>query len=119
MGADGFVRTPEQIRDGKEMHVYPSLHSIHNNSVSAKMTTAIRNALLECNIPAEIVNRHTAKSLRQAGINELAMHKDIGLFEASAISGHSVGNNLNSYMDVLNPIRALPAAQAMSVSCQN
>ena len=49
----------------------------------------------------------------------LAMYKDIGLFEASAISGHSVGKNLNSYMDVLNPIRALPAAQAMSVSYQN
>lgn len=116
LGADGFVRTPEQVRDGKEMHVYPSLHAIHNNSVSAKMTTAIRAALLSWKIPKELVNRHTAKSLRQAGINELAMHKDIGPFEASAISGHSVGNNLNSYMDVLNPIRALPAAQAMSVS---
>ena len=46
------------------------------------------------------------------------MHKDIGPFEACAISGHSVGTNLNSYLDVENPIRALPAAQAMSVSSQ-
>ena len=68
LGADVFVRSPEQVREGKEMHVYPSLHAIHNNSVSAKMTTAIRNALLSCKIPKELVNRHTAESLNLVGI---------------------------------------------------
>ena len=32
-------RTPEQVRDGKEHHVFPSEHSIHNNSATEDVIT--------------------------------------------------------------------------------
>lgn len=111
---NAFVRTTEQVRDGQERHVYPSLHGIRNDSVSSKVTKAIRDNL-PAHVPKEIVAKYSAKSLRSGAINELSMHRDIGVFEASALSGHSVGNNINSYLDESNPLRALPAAQSLSV----
>jgi hypothetical protein len=114
MAENGLHRTPEQVRDGKERHVYPSLHSIHNNTVAKKLTDIIRR-----NLPPNVRSKYSSKSLKQAVINEMALHKDIGPFEASARSGHSVGNSMDDYLDYLdplNPLRSLPAAQALHVS---
>ena len=115
MGENGLHRTPEQVRDGKERHVYPSLHGIHNNSVAYILTKIIRNNL-PASVPMKVRAKYSSKSLRQAAINEMSLHKDIGPFEASARSGHAIGNSIGSYLDPLNPLRSLPAAQALHVS---
>jgi hypothetical protein len=117
MGENGLHRTPEQVRDGKERHVYPSLHSIRNNYVAEKVTKIIRDNL-PASVPKDVRARYSLKSLRQGAINEMALHKDIGPFEASAKSGHSILNSMDSYLDPLNPLRSLPAAQALHVSIE-
>lgn len=97
--------------------VYPSLHSIHNNYVAEKVTKIIRDNL-PASVPKDVRARYSSKSLRQGAINEMALHKDIGPFEASAKSGHSILNSMDSYLDPLNPLRSLPAAQALHVSIE-
>ena len=41
------------------------------------------------------------------------MHALVTLFQACALTGHSTGTNLDSYLDALNPLRALPGANAL------
>ena len=35
------------------------------------------------------------------------------VFQACALTSHSTGTNLDSYLDALNPLRALPGANAL------
>ena len=113
MVSNGLYRSPQQIASGMMHHVFPSLHSIHNEYVTDKLTKIIRDNL-PSNIPESVRDQFAATSLRKGSINEIALHKDIGPFEACARSGHAIANT-DYYMDPFNPLRSLPAAQALHV----
>lgn len=61
----------------------------------------------------------TAKSLRKGMITEVAMVSFITLFMVCARSGHSTGTSPESYMDPMNPLRSLPAANALHGNALN
>lgn len=108
----GLYRSQEQIANNLLNKVFCNLHAIQNNSVTGKITDAIR-----ANLPAGLTEaerrKYSAKSLRQGGITTLSMHKDINVFTANARTGHSTGTSNDSYLDKKNPARGLPAAHAL------
>jgi hypothetical protein len=112
MCEQGLFRFPEQVADGLEHSVYPSLHTISDGSVARRLTIAIRN-----NLPSNLTKaekmRFSSKSLRKGTITQLSLHPHITLFQATARTGHSTGTNVDSYLDRKNPARALPAANAI------
>ena len=105
---DGLRREAAQITAGIHNAVFPSLHRMNDANVSKWMTTILRRFF-----PEEMKNEIAATSLRKGGINQLAMHPDITLFDVTSRSGHSTGTTLDSYLDRRNPARGLPAAKAL------
>ncbi len=79
--------------------------------MTKKLTNAIRSSLV--GIPDKIRTKYSAKSLRKGMITEIAMYSFITLFMVCAHSGHSTGTSFESYMDPMNPLCSLPAANAL------
>jgi len=111
MCEDGLYHNQHQINNNLRNKVFPNLHSIHNNTVTNKITNAIRDNLTPLDKKEQ--HKYSAKSLRCAAITELSMHKEINIYSANACTGHSTGTSNDSYLDKKNPARGLPAAHAL------
>jgi hypothetical protein len=57
----------------------------------------------------ELQKQYSMKSMWQGAITELAVHKDIGLFESTGCSGHSTGTSQDSCLDRNYIALGLPA----------
>ena len=111
MCEDGLARDEDQVRKGQMNSVFPSLQDVSNNAVTKRLTAAIRASL--DGVPNDIRKKFSAKSLRKGTITEIAMTSFITIIEVCARSGHSTGTCIESYMDAMNPLRSLPAANAL------
>ena len=113
MCESGLFRTEEQKKKGVEHVVYPSLHSISDNSVAKKISNILSKEVgKKLGEDWEDLERITSRGLRSGSISQLSMYPGISIFEATALTGHSVGN-LKSYLDQRNIVKALPAANAL------
>lgn len=108
----GLFRSEEQIANNLMNKAFPNLYAITNNSVTGKITDGIR-ANLPPGLPEAERKQLSAKSLRQAAITTMSMHKLINIYTANARIGHSTGTSNDSYLDKTNPARGLPAAHAL------
>ena len=109
----GLFRTEEQVKKGVEHAVYPSLHSISDNSVAKKISNILTQEVgKKLGKDWEDLERITSRGLRSGSISQLSMYPGISVFEATALTGHSIGN-LRSYLDQRNIVKALPAANAL------
>jgi len=108
---DGLARNADQISKGQMNAVFPNLHDVSNAYVAKKLTNAVRCSLER--VPHEIRKKFSAKSIRKGMITEIAMSPFITLFNVCARSGHWSGTSLESYMDCMNPLRSLPADNAL------
>jgi len=104
----GLYRTPQQKSAGLDQVVFPLLHQMKDERASTMVTETIRSAL-----PAEVMNFFSAKSLRQAGINQAALHPSMTLFYLSAISGHDIDSSTQYYFDPTDVGRGLPTINAL------
>jgi hypothetical protein len=112
MCEDGLARNEDQIRKGQMNSVFPSLQDVSTNTVAKKITGIIRGAFPD-GVDDKIRKRYSARSLRKGMITEMCMSSLITLLEVCARSGHSTGTSLESYMDIMNPLRSLPGANAL------
>ena len=113
MCKNGLFRSEEQVKKGFEHAVYPSLHATSDNNVAKKVSTILKQAVAtKLGKDWEDLDRITSRGLRCGSISQLSMYPGISVFEAVALTGHSIGN-LNSYLDQRNIVRALPAANAL------
>jgi hypothetical protein len=103
----GLYRTPEQIRNGLKLTVYPMFQGQHAGHCTDNITRAIRSAL-----PPEFKDMFSAKSLRQSGINICSMHPHMTQYFLNALTGHSNGT-VDSYTDFDDVGRPLPALNAL------
>ena len=108
---DGLSRNANQIRKGQMYAVYPNLHDVSNAYVSKKLTNVVMSSLE--GVPNDKRKKFSAKSIRKGMITEIAMSSYITLFDVCARSGHWSGTSLDSYMDSMNPLWSLPAANAL------
>ena len=111
MCENGLACDKYQFSKGQMNSVFPSLQDISNDTATEKLTNAIRSSI--DGIPDKIRTKYSAKSLRKGMITEIAMYSFITLFMVCAHSGHSTGTSLESYMDPMNPLHSLPAANAL------
>ena len=109
----GLFRTEEQKKKGVEHVVYPSLHSISDNSVAKKISNILSKEVgKKLGEDWEDLERITSRGLRSGSISQLSMYPGISVLEVTALTGHSIGN-LKSYLDQRNIVKALPAANAL------
>jgi hypothetical protein len=96
---DGLHRSHNE--QGFETFLFPSLHRIRNDSVTKKITSAIRGVLPN-NLTQEMVKRYSAKSLRKGSITQLMMKPGLTVGDVCGRSGHSTGTNIDTYADKRN-----------------
>jgi hypothetical protein len=96
------------MNDPTAPFIFPKLHELCDNGVASKLTRAIRK-----NFPAgmqeELKKEYSIKSTQRGVITELAVHKDIRLFESTGHSGHSTGTSQDGYLDKNSIALGLPA----------
>jgi hypothetical protein len=95
MCEDGLARDEDQVRKGQMNSLFPSLQDVSNNTVTKKLTTAIRSSL--DGVPNDIRKKFSARSLRKGMITEIAMTSFITIIEVCARSGHSTGICIEPY----------------------
>ncbi len=122
MCCNGLYRNEDQIKSDLTMEVFLSLHSIQDNAIAKKITTAIRK-YLPVSLSKESKNKFSSRSLRQGAITKLSMHSAITLVQACAQSGHSTKTSLDSYIltrkcskDITHSKCLTPAAQRLCKS---
>ena len=103
----GLYRTPQQIKHGLKLTVYPMFQGKHAGYCTDNITRAIRSAL-----PPAVRDMFSAKSLRQAGINKCSMNPHMTQYYLNALSGHSNGT-ADSYIDFDDVGRPIPALNAL------
>ena len=54
-----------------------------------------------------------SKSICKGGFNEISINEIISLFQERSCTGQSMGTNLDSYLEPLNPLKVLPGAHAL------
>jgi len=109
----GLTRDEDQVTKGQMNTVFPKLQDGSNNNVAKKLTETIRSSLAADGVPLDVRMKYSAKSLRKGMITEIAMASHITLFNVCARSGHSSGLTVDTYLDEMNPLRSLPAANAL------
>ena len=109
----GLLRFQEHMDNGTVSAVFPDLHTIRQDSVAGKVTTAIRSVLPK-GLPPKVVASMSSKSLRGAAVTTMSIHPQLGIFEVVARSGHSTGVNIDHYSDKNNIHKSLPAAKVLS-----
>lgn len=97
--------------------VFPSLQVGSNNNVTKKLTNAIRSSL--DGVPNDTRQKYSAKSIRKGMITEIAMASFITFFMVVARTGHATGAVVDAYLDAMNPLRSLPAANALHGNALN
>jgi len=117
MCQDGLARDEDQVRKGQMNAVFPSLQVGSNNNVTKKLTNAIRSSL--DGVPNDTRQKYSAKSIRKGMITEIAMASFITLFMVVARTGHATGAVVDAYLDAMNPLRSLPAANALHGNALN
>ena len=108
---DGLFRS--DMNDPTAPFVFPRLHELRDNGVASKLTRVIRKNL-PAGMPEELKKQYSIKSTRRGVITELAVHKDIGLFESTGRSGHSTGTTQDSYLDKNSIALGLPAGVVLA-----
>ena len=109
----GLYRTDEQVKKGFEHAVYPSLHARSDNSVAKIISNILKKEVAnKLGEDWEDLERVTSRGLRSGSVSQLSMFPNITVFQATALTGHSIGN-LRSYLDQRNLVKALPAANAI------
>ncbi len=109
----GLYRTEEQVKKGFEHAVYPSLHDRSDNGVAKLIGNILKKQVAnKLGKDWEDLERVTSRGLRSGSISQLSMFPNISVFQATALTGHSIGN-LRSYLDARNIVKALPAANAI------
>lgn len=93
---DGLFHS--DMNDPAAQFVFPKLHEFRDAGVAKMLTQVIHKNMPE-GMPEELKTDYSMKSMRQGAITELAVHKDIGLFESTGHSGHSTGTSQDSYLD--------------------
>jgi hypothetical protein len=109
MVENGLMRTERQVGQGRVNAVFPSLFETSEAGTTRKLTRVIRNALCGS---SEVKNRYSARSLRYGAMTELALHRELSIFEGCARSGHSTGTTVDDYVDEQNPGYGLKAGMA-------
>mmetsp|Transcript_10357 Transcript_10357/g.17598 ORF Transcript_10357/g.17598 Transcript_10357/m.17598 type:complete len:493 (+) Transcript_10357:230-1708(+) len=117
MCQDGLARDEDQVRKGQMNAVFPNLQVGSNNNVTKKLTNAIRSSL--DGVPNDTRQKYSAKSIRKGMITEIAMASFITLFMVVARTGHATGAVVDAYLDAMNPLRSLPAANALHGNALN
>jgi hypothetical protein len=93
--------------------VFPSLHRFKDGYVVKLLTQHIRDSLTpSANKP--IKESFSVKSCRKGAITQMAMHPDIGIFEACARSGHSTGTSQDSYIDKHSIASGMPGVRVLA-----
>ena len=77
----GLFRSQDQIENGLGHVLFPDLHEMKDDAVARKMSRDIR-ANLPSSLSIDDRNTNSSKSLRQAGVNILAMNTDMGFLQA-------------------------------------
>lgn len=108
MCENGLYRSPQQISSGLTLAVFPLLHGKTDEYCSEKTTKVIRSVL-----PEQVKDQFSAKSLRQAGINQCSKHPHMTIFHLCALSGHSTQTTVDSYLDADDVGRGVPAINAL------
>ena len=90
---------------------------MNNASVAKKLTNAVRLSL--GGVPQDVRKKYSARSIRKGMITEIVMSSFITLFMVYTRSGHWSGTCLESYMDEMNPLRSMPAANALHANPLN
>jgi hypothetical protein len=105
----GLLREDKDIRKGRINAVFPSLFNLAESSTTNKLTKIIRANI---NAKPEIQKRYSARSERYGAVTELALHRELSVFEGCARTGHSTGTTIDSYIDDNNPGYGLKAGMA-------
>ncbi|KAG7358483.1 hypothetical protein IV203_015072 [Nitzschia inconspicua] len=104
---DGLHRNMEEIEGGMQNVVFPSLCKTGESSTAKLLTQAIQKCL-----PDNIKSQITSRSLRDAGITELAAHGSLSIYESCARSGHSTGTTQDHYISDQHYLYGLKAGMA-------
>ncbi|KAG7348051.1 hypothetical protein IV203_016756 [Nitzschia inconspicua] len=104
---DGLHRNMEEIEGGMQNVVFPSLRKTGESSTAKLLTQAIQKCL-----PEDIKSRITSRSLRDAGIAELASHGSLSIYDGCARSGHSTGTTQDHYISDQHYLYGLKAGMA-------
>jgi len=108
----GLRRTEEDVKDGSLNTVFPKLNKGKSGGAADKLTTAIQD-LMPKGMDKETKKLWSSKSCRQGAITTMARHPNLGIFEVTGRSGHSVGNVVDFYN--ANDLKAsLPGALVLA-----
>jgi hypothetical protein len=109
----GLLRTPAQERAGTASSVHPDLRTIRPDSIAGKLSTTMKTCL-PGSIPEHVKAGISSRSLRQGSCTEMGVSPNVSDHDLCARSGHSIGNNSQSYLDADNFCRALPGAHCLA-----